>query len=102
MQNELKVLQCKFGIIFVFVIYDQEEVFIMLDRIVVMCEGCIEQDGISCEIYEELKNLFVVGFIGEINMFNVIVIECLDEQCVCVNVEGCECNIYVNFVVELG
>lgn len=32
-----------------------------------------------CEIYEELKNLFVVGFIGEINMFNVIVIECLDE-----------------------
>lgn len=32
-----------------------------------------------CEIYEELKNLFVVGFIGEINCFDVIVIEWFDE-----------------------
>ena len=51
------------------------------------------------EIYEEPKNLFVAGFIGEINMFNATVIERLDEQRVRANVEGRECNIYVNFAV---
>ncbi len=48
------------------------------------------------------KNLFVAGFIGEINMFNATVIERLDEQRVRANVEGRECNIYVNFAVEPG
>src|SRR5699024_12467602 len=64
--------------------------------------GRIEQDGTPREIYEEPKNLFVAGFIGEINMFNATVIERLDEQRVRANVEGRECNIYVNFAVEPG
>lgn len=67
-----------------------------------MRDGRIEQDGTPREIYEEPKNLFVAGFIGEINMFNATVIERLDEQRVRANVEGCECNIYVNFAVEPG
>lgn len=67
-----------------------------------MRDGRIEQDGTPREIYEEPKNLFVAGFIGEINMFNATVIERLDEQRVRANVEGRECNIYVNFVVEPG
>lgn len=67
-----------------------------------MREGRIEQDGTPREIYEEPKNLFVAGFIGEINMFNATVIERLDEQRVRANVEGRECNIYVNFTVEPG
>ncbi len=40
-----------------------------------MREGRIEQDGTPREINEEPKNLFVAGFIGEINMFNATVIE---------------------------
>ena len=102
MQNELKALQRKLGITFVFVTHDQEEALTMSDRIVVMRDGRIEQDGTPREIYEEPKNLFVAGFIGEINMFNATVIERLDEQHVRANVEGRECNIYVNFAVEPG
>ncbi|EEZ8403024.1 spermidine/putrescine ABC transporter ATP-binding protein PotA [Escherichia coli] len=102
MQNELKALQRKLGITFVFVTHDQEEALTMSDRIVVMRDGRIEQDGTPREIYEEPKNLFVAGFIGEINMFNATVIERLDEQRVRANVEGRECNIYVNFGVEPG
>ena len=92
MQNELKALQRKLGITFVFVTHDQEEALTMSDRIVVMREGRIEQDGTPREIYEEPNNLFVAGFIGER----------LDEQRVRANVEGRECNIYVNFAVEPG
>ncbi|WP_448672699.1 spermidine/putrescine ABC transporter ATP-binding protein PotA [Escherichia coli] len=102
MQNELKALQRKLGITFVFVTHDQEEALTMSDRIMVMRDGRIEQDGTPREIYEEPKNLFVAGFIGEINMFNATVIERLDEQRVRANVEGRECNIYVNFAVEPG
>ncbi|MCN5157094.1 spermidine/putrescine ABC transporter ATP-binding protein PotA [Escherichia coli] len=102
MQNELIALQRKLGITFVFVTHDQEEALTMSDRIVVMRDGRIEQDGTPREIYEEPKNLFVAGFIGEINMFNATVIERLDEQRVRANVEGRECNIYVNFAVEPG
>ena len=45
MQNELKALQRKLGITFVFVTHDQEEALTMSDRIVVMRDGKIEQDG---------------------------------------------------------
>lgn len=55
MQNELKALQRKLGITFVFVTHDQEEALTMSDRIVVMREGRIEQDGTPREIYEEPK-----------------------------------------------
>ncbi|WP_122029072.1 spermidine/putrescine ABC transporter ATP-binding protein PotA [Salmonella enterica] len=102
MQNELKALQRKLGITFVFVTHDQEEALTMSDRIVVMRNGVIEQDGTPREIYEEPKNLFVAGFIGEINRFDATVIERLDEQRVRASVEGREGNIYVNFAVELG
>jgi len=102
MQNELKALQRKLGITFVFVTHDQEEALTMSDRIVVMREGKIEQDGTPREIYEEPKNLFVASFIGEINLFNATVIERLDEQRVRASVEGRECNIHVHFPVEKG
>ncbi len=102
MQNELKALQRKLGITFVFVTHDQEEALTMSDRIVVMREGKIEQDGTPREIYEEPKNLFVARFIGEINIFDATVIERIDEQRVRASVEGRECNIYVSFAVEKG
>ncbi|MDN6019977.1 MAG: polyamine ABC transporter ATP-binding protein, partial [Enterobacterales bacterium] len=57
MQNELKALQRKLGITFIFVTHDQEEALTMSDRIVVMRDGKIEQDGTPREIYEEPKNL---------------------------------------------
>lgn len=102
MQNELKALQRKLGITFVFVTHDQEEALTMSDRIVVMRNGKIEQDGSPREIYEEPKNLFVARFIGEINIFDATVIERVDEQRVRANVEGRECHIYVTFPVAAG
>ncbi|RYC48366.1 spermidine/putrescine ABC transporter ATP-binding protein PotA [Pectobacterium zantedeschiae] len=102
MQNELKALQRKLGITFIFVTHDQEEALTMSDRIVVMRDGRIEQDGTPREIYEEPKNLFVASFIGEINIFDAIVLEQLDKQRVRAQVEGHECVITVSIPVSVG
>lgn len=66
----------------------RKEKLTISDRIVVIRNGVIEQNGTPREIYEEPKNLFVAGFIGEINRFDAIVIERLDEQRVRASVEG--------------
>ncbi|WP_293731133.1 spermidine/putrescine ABC transporter ATP-binding protein PotA [uncultured Actinobacillus sp.] len=95
MQNELKSLQRKLGITFIFVTHDQEEALTMSDRIIVLRKGNIEQDGSPREIYEEPRNLFVAKFIGEINIFDATVIERVDAQRVRANVEGRICDIYV-------
>lgn len=102
MQNELKALQRQLGITFVFVTHDQEEALTMSDRIVVMRDGRIEQDGPPREIYEEPRNLFVARFIGEINIFNATILQRLDEKRVLANVEGRECTLYVNIPVHAG
>ena len=101
MQNELKALQRKLGITFIFVTHDQEEALTMSDRIVVMRDGRIEQDGTPREIYEEPCNLFVASFIGEINIFDATVLAA-DGQRVHAAVEGRECYITVNFPVARG
>ena len=67
MQLEIKRLQRRLGITFVFVTHDQEEAFAMSDRVVVMNQGRIEQIGTPQEIYEEPSNLYVARFVGEIN-----------------------------------
>ncbi len=69
MQIELKQLQRRLGITFLFVTHDQEEALSMSDRIAVMNQGRIEQIGSPKEIYEEPKTLFVARFIGEANTF---------------------------------
>ncbi|QIZ76593.1 spermidine/putrescine ABC transporter ATP-binding protein PotA [Ferrimonas lipolytica] len=75
MQNELKRLQRQLGITFVFVTHDQEEALSMSDRIVVMNNGTIEQQGSPREIYENPANLFVAQFIGESNIFDALVLQ---------------------------
>lgn len=68
MQLELKHLQKKLGITFIYVTHDQEEALTMSDRIVVMNKGNIEQSGVSEEIYENPRTRFVADFIGETNL----------------------------------
>jgi spermidine/putrescine transport system ATP-binding protein len=70
MQIELKQLQRKLGITFIFVTHDQEEALSMADRVVIMEEGRVEQIGTPREVYEEPRNLTVAKFIGEANIFN--------------------------------
>lgn len=69
MQFELKHLQRKLGITFIYVTHDQEEALTMSDRIAVMNKGRIEQIGLPDEIYERPRTKFVADFIGETNIF---------------------------------
>ena len=74
MQIELKRLQKKLGITFVYVTHDQEEALTMSDRIAVISEGVLEQIGTSYSIYEHPATRFVAGFIGESNLIDAEVI----------------------------
>jgi spermidine/putrescine transport system ATP-binding protein len=73
MQGELKALQRKLGITFVFVTHDQEEALAMSDRVVLLNEGRVAQAGPPREIYERPANLFVARFVGEANIFDGVV-----------------------------
>ncbi|WP_423840478.1 spermidine/putrescine ABC transporter ATP-binding protein PotA [Vibrio mytili] len=102
MQIELKQLQRQLGITFIFVTHDQEEALSMSDRIIVMRDGIVEQDGSPREIYEEPKNLFVARFIGEINVFNAIMSERIDEKRICAEIEGVESVVYYDKPAQKG
>ncbi|MDP2308926.1 MAG: ABC transporter ATP-binding protein [Pseudomonadota bacterium] len=67
MQQELKVLNKRLGITFVYVTHDQEEALTMSDRIAVMADARIAQVGTPAEIYERPRTPFVARFIGESN-----------------------------------
>lgn len=68
MQVELKKIQAKTGITFVYVTHDQEEALSMSDTVVVMADGRIQQIGTPTDIYNEPVNAFVADFIGESNI----------------------------------
>ena len=68
MQIELKSIQQRVGITFIFVTHDQEEALTMSDRIAVFNQGRIEQIGTPAEIYEHPVTQFVAGFVGVSNL----------------------------------
>ncbi len=68
MQVELKAIQQRVGITFIFVTHDQEEALTMSDRIAVFNLGKIEQVGSPAEIYEHPGSAFVAGFVGVSNL----------------------------------
>ncbi|WP_017814790.1 ABC transporter ATP-binding protein [Paenibacillus shenyangensis] len=68
MQYELREIQQRLGITFIFVTHDQEEALAMSDEIFVMNKGKIEQSGTPNDIYDEPINRFVADFIGESNI----------------------------------
>ena len=69
MQVELKQLQEQVGITFIFVTHDQDEAFAMADRVAVMRDGVILQDGTPEVIYDRPVDPWVASFIGQINLF---------------------------------
>ena len=75
MQLELKRMQQRLGITFIYVTHDQEEALTMSDTIVVMRSGRILQIGTPKGIYDEPKNAFVANFIGESNIVRGTMIE---------------------------
>ncbi|MGL4655988.1 MAG: spermidine/putrescine ABC transporter ATP-binding protein [Sarcina sp.] len=75
MQLELKKMQKKLGITFIFVTHDQEEALTMSDTIIVMNKGKIQQMGTPEDIYNEPSNRFVAEFIGDSNIISGIMLE---------------------------
>ncbi len=82
MQIELKQLQKKLGITFIYVTHDQDEALSMSDRIVVLNNGKIEQIGTPLEVYENPISEYVANFLGEANIFKGKVINNIDNKSV--------------------
>lgn len=74
MAVELKKIQQRLGITFIYVTHDQEEALTMSDTVVVLNQGYIQQIGTPVDIYNEPKNAFVADFIGDSNILDGIMI----------------------------
>ncbi len=85
MQRELKAIQQRLEITFIYVTHDQEEALTMSDTVVVMNNGNIQQIGTPVDIYNEPMNAFVADFIGESNILDGIMLHDL-----CVEILGHE------------
>lgn len=79
MEYELVRLKKELGITFIYITHDQEEALTMSDKVVVMNEGYIQQEGTPQEIYDEPVNAFVADFIGD---SNIVSGEMVDEKVV--------------------
>lgn len=79
MQIELKKLQKKLGMTFIYVTHDQDEALTMSDRIVIINKGIIEQIDTPRNIYRKPKTAFVADFIGESNLIKGIISEIQDD-----------------------
>lgn len=75
MQVELKNIQKRMGITFIYVTHDQQEALSMSDTVVVMNGGRIQQIGTPIDIYNEPKNAFVADFIGESNILDGVMLD---------------------------
>jgi ABC-type Fe3+/spermidine/putrescine transport system ATPase subunit len=85
MRAELKDMQRRVGVTFLFVTHDQEEALSMSDRIAVMNAGKVEQVGTAREVYLQPKSRFVAGFLGAINWIDRIGVR---PECVRVERDG--------------
>ena len=104
MQLELKNMQQRLGITFIYVTHDQEEALTMSDNIAVMRDGRILQIGDPKRIYDEPANAFVANFIGESNilrgtMIEDELVEFAGKRFECVD-SGFGCNTPVDVVVR--
>ena len=70
MRSELKAIQRKTGVTFIFITHDQGEALAMSDRIAVMKRGIVEQVGTTDEVYDNPGTPFVATFVGENNVFS--------------------------------
>jgi spermidine/putrescine transport system ATP-binding protein len=75
MRAELRDLQRRTGITFIYITHDQGEALAMSDRVAVMSQGRIEQIGTSTEIYNHPQTAFVASFVGENNLFTGRVVD---------------------------
>ena len=101
MQYELRELQRRLGITFIFVTHDQEEALAMSDEIFVLNNGNIEQSGTPTDIYDEPINRFVADFIGESNIVPGTMLKDFSVQFAGKTVEGVDGGFDSNEPVEI-
>lgn len=101
MQYELRDLQQRLGITFIFVTHDQEEALAMSDEIFVMNRGEIVQSGTPVDIYDEPINHFVADFVGESNIVNGVMIKDNLVEFVGKQFECVDSGMYPNELVEV-
>lgn len=97
MQHELKRLQKKLGITFIYITHDQEEAINMSDRIAVMRDGRFEQIGTPREVYENPRTSYVARFVGTANVLSGKVLSVEDGTAIIENQAGrmvCGCGSY--------
>ncbi|MGE0117484.1 MAG: ABC transporter ATP-binding protein [Dongiaceae bacterium] len=70
MRAELRAIQQRTGVTFIYITHDQSEALAMSDRVAVMSQGRVEQVGVSADIYNNPETAFVASFVGENNMFD--------------------------------
>lgn len=104
MQYELRELQRRLGITFIFVTHDQEEALAMSDEIFVINKGRIQQSGTPIDIYDEPINRFVADFIGESNivkgtMLEDFLVKFAGQKFACVD-QGISANEPVEIVIR--
>lgn len=80
MRTELRAIQQRVGITFIYITHDQGEALIMSDHIAVMSAGVIEQVGDGNTVYDTPESAFVASFVGENNLFKGRVTEVTGEQ----------------------
>ncbi len=91
MQLELKRLQKKLGITFIYITHDQEEAINMSDVIAVMRDGKFEQTGSPAEIYDMPKTSYVASFVGSANILSGTVTALDDRKAVLETAGGTMC-----------
>ena len=104
MQIELKKMQEKLGITFIYVTHDQEEALSMSDSIVILKDGIVQQIDSPINIYNEPKNAFVADFIGESNIISGIMkkdflVECCGKELICID-KGFRENEPIDIVIR--
>ncbi len=81
MQLELKTLQSRLGLTFIYVTHDQEEALVLSDRIGVMNKGRLEQVSSPAELYSRPSTMFAAQFVGPMTSFEAEVLTGADEHC---------------------
>ena len=101
MQLELKRLQKKLGITFIYITHDQEEAINMSDRIAVMNKGTFEQIGTPDEIYNHPKTSYVATFVGNANILKGKVVE-INGSYAQVQIGNDTVSVYTEEIVKVG
>lgn len=83
LQWELKDLHNKLGVTFVYVTHDQDEALSMSDRIMILKDGKIQQEGTPEDLYQHPRTAFVADFLGKSNFLDVVITESTDSRATC-------------------